>query len=72
VSQRSVFKRAGSENFSRFTGDGGLGTFAHRRQPIDIDEQDVIRTNGDTLLDSEDGERSEWFQEVSGGISAQF
>jgi len=53
LSQRSVFKRAESENyFSKFTKDRGLGTFAHRREPANIDKQDVIRTNGDTLYSS--------------------
>jgi hypothetical protein len=47
------FKRAESDNyFSKFTKDGQLGTFAHRREPAAIDKQDVIRMNRDTLYSS--------------------
>jgi hypothetical protein len=47
------FKRAESDNyFSKFTKDGGLGKFAHRREPAAIDRQDVIRMNRDTLYSS--------------------
>lgn len=44
------FKRAESDNyFARFVKDGGLGTFGHRREPANVDKQDVIRMNRDTL-----------------------
>jgi hypothetical protein len=47
------FKRAESDTyFSKFAKDGGLGKFAHRREPASIDKQDVIRMNRDTLYSS--------------------
>ena len=47
------FKRAESDHyFSTFTKEGGLGKFVHRREPADIDKQDVIRMNRDTLYSS--------------------
>jgi hypothetical protein len=47
------FKRAESDTyFSKFVKDGGLGTFSHRRAPVEIDKQDVIRMNRDTLYSS--------------------
>jgi hypothetical protein len=47
------FKRAESDNyFSKFVKDGGLGKFGHRRELADIDKQDVIRMNRDTLYSS--------------------
>jgi hypothetical protein len=47
------FKRAESDTyFSKFVKDGGLGKFAHRRAAAEIDKQDVIRMNRDTLYSS--------------------
>src|SRR6187402_3055442 len=47
------FKRAESDTyFSKFVKDAGLGTFGHRRAPAEIDKQDVIRMNRDTLYSS--------------------
>ena len=47
------FKRAESDHyFSKFVKDGGLGKFAHAREPVSIDKQDVIRMNRDTLYSS--------------------
>ena len=48
------FKRAESDMyFAKFVKDGGgLGKFAHAREPIPIDQQSVIRMNRDTLYSS--------------------
>jgi hypothetical protein len=47
------FKRAESDTyFSKFAQNDLLGTFAHRREPANIDQQDVIRMNRDTLYSS--------------------
>jgi hypothetical protein len=47
------FKRAESDAyFNKFTQNDLLGRFAHRREPTDIDKQDVIRMNRDTLYSS--------------------
>ncbi len=47
------FKRAESDTyFSKFAQNDVLGKFAHRREPADIDKQDVIRMNRDTLYSS--------------------
>ena len=35
--------------FSGFVKQGAFGKFQHRREPISVDKQDVIRTNRDTL-----------------------
>lgn len=48
------FKRAESDNyFGKLVAQaGGLGKFSHRREPVAIDKQDVIRMNRDTLYSS--------------------
>jgi len=47
------FKRAESHHyFKTFVDAAGLGAFEHRRQPVAIDKQDVIRMNRDTLYSS--------------------
>jgi hypothetical protein len=44
------FKRAESDAyFARFVKDGGFGKFRHERELADIDRQNVIRLNRDTL-----------------------
>jgi hypothetical protein len=47
------FKRAESHHyFTTFVGKAGVGVFEHRREPVAIDKQDVIRMNRDTLYSS--------------------
>jgi len=47
------FRRAESDTyFTKFAQDGLLGKFFHRREPTDIDKQDVVRMNRDTLYSS--------------------
>jgi hypothetical protein len=47
------FKRAESDSyFSKFTRDGMIGQFSHKRGPAPIEKQDVIRMNRDTLYSS--------------------
>jgi hypothetical protein len=47
------FTRAESDLYFRnVVKEGGLGTFAHRREPAAIDNQTVIRLNRDTLYSS--------------------
>ncbi len=47
------FKRVETDlYFSKFVKDGGLGRFAHAREPVPIDQQTVIRMNRDTLYSS--------------------
>ncbi len=47
------FKRAESDNyFRKFMQNDALGTFVHLREPTNIDKQDVIRMNRDTLYSS--------------------
>jgi para-nitrobenzyl esterase len=47
------FKRAESHMyFAKMVADDGLGRMSHRRAPVAIDEQDVIRMNRDTLYSS--------------------
>ena len=44
------FPRAESDlYFGNIVKDGGLGQFIHRREPVAIDQQNVIRLNRDTL-----------------------
>lgn len=44
------FVRAETDmTLKRYAAQGGFGTFAHIRQPVSIDRQDVIRMNRDTL-----------------------
>jgi hypothetical protein len=44
------FVRAESDlNFGKIVKDGGFGKFNHRREPVAIDNQTVIRLNRDTL-----------------------
>src|SRR5262245_16871811 len=47
------FKRAESHHyFKKFIAGAGVGVFEHRREPVLIEEQDVIRMNRDTLYSS--------------------
>ncbi|MBZ6076115.1 DUF1254 domain-containing protein [Microvirga puerhi] len=43
------FTRAESDMYIRNNAKGAFGTFAHKREPADIDNQTVIRLNRDTL-----------------------
>ncbi len=44
------FKRVETDlYFAKFVADGNLGQFQHAREPVPIDQQDVIRMNRDTL-----------------------
>ncbi len=44
------FVRAETDQyFARYAAQGGLGQFVHIREPVAIDQQDVIRMNRDTL-----------------------
>ena len=43
-------KRAETHHyFTKFIGSNGVGIFGHHREPVPIDQQDVIRMNRDTL-----------------------
>jgi hypothetical protein len=47
------FKRVETDlYFAKFVRDGSLGQFQHAREPVPIDQQDVIRMNRDTLYSS--------------------
>ncbi len=49
VSRRTFIRAETDRHLAKFVARGGLGTFDHLRAPVAINQQDVIRTNRDTL-----------------------